>query len=48
MKCLFLIYLDEKEIDAMPASDRNALNAKHLDLNGRRAARPLIEEGRQP
>lgn len=33
MKYLCLIYLDEKEMDAMPASDLSALNAEHLDLN---------------
>ncbi len=33
MKYLCLIYLDEKEMDAMPAGDMNALNAKHLDFN---------------
>jgi hypothetical protein len=35
MKYLFLIYLDEKEMEAMSARDMNALNAKHLDLNDR-------------
>ena len=33
MRYLCLIYLDEKEMDAMPAGDMNALNAEHLDLN---------------
>jgi hypothetical protein len=35
MKYLFLIYLDEKEMEAMPAGDMDALNARHLDLNDR-------------
>ena len=33
MKFLCLIYLNEKEMDAMPAGDMNALNAKHLAFN---------------
>ena len=35
MKYLCLIYLDEKQMDAMPEADMNALNARHLDLNDR-------------
>jgi hypothetical protein len=33
MKYLCLIYLNEQQMDAMPAEEMNALNAKHLDLN---------------
>jgi hypothetical protein len=33
MKYLCLIYLDEKQMDAMPAPEMNALNIEHLDLN---------------
>jgi hypothetical protein len=33
MKYLCLIYLDEQQMDAMPAADMSALNAKHLDFN---------------
>jgi hypothetical protein len=33
MKYLCLIYLNEKDMDAMPAGDMDALNAEHLDLN---------------
>lgn len=44
MKYLCLIYLNERELDAMPAADMNALNAAHLDLNDElRATGHLIE-----
>jgi hypothetical protein len=44
MKYLCLIHLDEKELDAMPAGDMNALNAEHLDFNdGLRAGGVFIE-----
>jgi hypothetical protein len=33
MKYLCLIYLNEAEMDAMPAREMDALNAAHLDLN---------------
>ena len=33
MKYLCLIYLDDKEMAAMPPGEMNELNAEHLDLN---------------
>ena len=33
MKYLCLIYLNEDEMDAMPAQEMDALNARHLDFN---------------
>jgi hypothetical protein len=33
MKYLCLIYLDEKAMEAIPAGETNALNARHLDFN---------------
>ena len=33
MKYLCLIYLDEQQMGALPASEVDALNAGHLDLN---------------
>lgn len=33
MKYLFLIHLNEKDLDAMPAGEMNTLNAAHLALN---------------
>jgi hypothetical protein len=33
MRYLCLIYLDEKELAAMPERDMNELNARHLELN---------------
>jgi len=50
MKYLCLIYLDEKEMDALPAKDMNALNVGHLALNEElRASGHLIEaEALQP
>ena len=33
MRYLCLIYLDEKRLAAMPESEMNALNARHLELN---------------
>ena len=33
MKYLCLIYLNENEMEAMPPSDMNALNARHLEFN---------------
>lgn len=50
MKYLCLIYLNEQEMDAMPAGDMKALNVKHLDFNdGLRTKGTLIEaEALQP
>lgn len=33
MKYLCLIYLNEKDMEAMPAAEMNSLNARHLDFN---------------
>jgi hypothetical protein len=33
MRYLCLIYLDEKQLAAMPETEMNALNARHLELN---------------
>jgi hypothetical protein len=33
MRYLCLIYLDDKELAAMPERDMNELNARHLELN---------------
>jgi hypothetical protein len=33
MKFLCLIHLNEKELDAMPAAEMNALNTRHLEFN---------------
>ena len=33
MKYLCLIYLDEEQLNAMPAKEMSDLNAEHLDLN---------------
>jgi hypothetical protein len=33
MRYLCLIYLNEKEMDALPAAEMNRLNTEHLDLN---------------
>ena len=33
MKYLCLIYLDEKQLAALPESEINTLNARHLELN---------------
>ena len=44
MKYLCLIYLDEDEMDAMPAAEMNALNARHLAFNdGLRASGHFVE-----
>jgi hypothetical protein len=40
MRYLCLIYLDEKELAAMPGKDMDALNARHLELNDE-----LLESG---
>jgi len=50
MKYLCLIYLNEKELDAMPAGDMDKLNAEHLDLNdGLRSSGHFVEaEALQP
>ncbi|MEP7347714.1 MAG: YciI family protein, partial [Gemmatimonadaceae bacterium] len=41
---LILIYLNEKEMDAMPEAEMSALNARHLNLNDRlRASGHFIE-----
>ena len=33
MRYLILIYLNEQELNAIPAADMNQLNARHLELN---------------
>jgi hypothetical protein len=44
MKYLCLIHLNEQEMDAMPAAEMSALNARHLDFNdGLRQAGHFIE-----
>ncbi|MFL5496697.1 MAG: YciI family protein [Gemmatimonadales bacterium] len=44
MKYLCLIYLNEQEMDAMPAADMNDLNVRHLDFNdGLRRSGHFIE-----
>ncbi|MEO8295844.1 MAG: YciI family protein [Gemmatimonadota bacterium] len=44
MKYLCLIYLDEKQMDAMPATEMSALNLEHLQLNDRlRASGHFVE-----
>ena len=44
MRYLCLIYLDEKELAAMPEGQVNALNARHLEFNdGLLASGQLIE-----
>ena len=44
MKYLCLIYLNEQQMDAMPASEMSALNARHLDFNdGLRTSGHFIE-----
>jgi hypothetical protein len=44
MKYLCLIYLNEQEMDAMPAADMSALNARHLELNeGLRGSGHFVE-----
>jgi hypothetical protein len=44
MKYLCLIYLNEEEMDAMPADEMNSLNAEHLDFNdGLRTSGHFIE-----
>jgi hypothetical protein len=50
MKFLFLIYLNEEEMDALPAAEMNDLNARHLELNdGLRQSGHFIEaEALQP
>jgi hypothetical protein len=35
MKFLCLIHLSEKELDAMPPAEMNALNARHLEFNNK-------------
>ena len=50
MKYLCLIYLSEPEMEAMPADEMKALNAKHLDFNdGLRVQGTFVEaEALQP
>jgi len=44
MKYLCLIYLNEEQMDAMPAAEMSALNARHLDFNdGLRTSGHFIE-----
>jgi hypothetical protein len=50
MKYLCLIYLDEAEMEALPAQEMDALNAGHLDLNDelRRSGHFIEAEALQP
>ena len=50
MKYLCLIYLNEKEMDAMPAAEMNDLNAAHLALNNdlRRSGHFIEAEALEP
>jgi len=50
MKFLCLIYLDEAEMDALPAHEMDALNAGHLELNEelRRSGHFIEAEALQP
>lgn len=50
MRYLCLIHLDERELAAMPAAERNRLNAAHLDLNDdlRASGNFLIAESLEP
>jgi len=50
MKYLCLIYLNESQMDALPAGEMNTLNVKHLELNDRlRVSGHFIEaEALQP
>lgn len=50
MKYLCLIYLDEAEMEALPAHEMDALNTGHLDLNDelRRSGHFIEAEALQP
>jgi hypothetical protein len=50
MKYLCLIYLDEKQLDAMPAGEMSALNAKHWDFNDdlRETGHFIVAEALEP
>ncbi len=50
MKYLCLIYLDEKELDAMSAADMSTLNAEHLDFNDslRASGHFIVAEALEP
>jgi hypothetical protein len=50
VKYLCLIYLNEKEMDAMPAAEMNELNAAHLALNNdlRRSGHFIEAEALEP
>ena len=50
MKYLCLIYLDEKEMDAMPAGEMSTLNAAHLDFNDglRKSGHFIVAEALEP
>ena len=50
MRYLCLIHFDELALDSMPADQRNALNAAHLDFNDelRRTGHFLVAEALDP
>jgi hypothetical protein len=50
MRYLCLIYLDEKEMDALPAAEMNSLNVRHLELNDslRRSGHFIEAEALEP
>lgn|SRR5262249_55918940 len=47
---LCLIYLNEQEMNAMPAAEMNGLNARHLDFNDdlRKSGHFIVAEALQP
>ncbi|PWT85047.1 MAG: dehydrogenase [Blastocatellia bacterium] len=47
---LCLIYLNEQEMDAMPATEMNDLNGRHLDFNDalRKSGHFIVAEALQP
>jgi hypothetical protein len=49
-KYLCLIYLNEQEMNAMPAAEMNDLNARHLDFNDdlRKSGHFIVAEALQP
>jgi hypothetical protein len=50
MRYLCLIHLDEQKLDALPHTERNALNAAHLDYNDelRKRGQFLLAEALDP
>ena len=50
MRYLCLIYLNEKELDALPAAEMSSLNERHLDLNDnlRKSGHFIEAEALQP